>query len=79
MSYKTYWKDVFQSFKKSKGRFLSIMSLMGLGAFALIGLKVTAPNMEKTAQSYQNEAQTMDVAVMADYGLSQEDQTELKN
>lgn len=79
MSYKTYWKDVFQSFKKSKGRFLSIMSLMGLGAFALIGLKVTAPNMEKTAQSYQNEAQTMDLAVMADYGLSQEDQTELQN
>ena len=37
----TYWKDIRRAFGKSKGRFLSIMLLMMLGSFALVGLKVT--------------------------------------
>ncbi|MGU8023105.1 ABC transporter permease, partial [Streptococcus suis] len=51
MKKKIYWKDMRQSLLSSKGRFLSIFSLMMLGALALTGLKVTAPNMEKTAQA----------------------------
>ena len=44
----TYWKDVWRTFVASKGRMLSIALLMALGSFALIGLKVTSPNMNKT-------------------------------
>ena len=43
----TYWKDVWRTFVASKGRMLSIALLMALGSFALIGLKVTSPNMKK--------------------------------
>lgn len=67
-----------QSLLSSKGRFLSIFSLMMLGALALTGLKVTAPNMEKTAQAYIASHRTMDLAVISGLGLSQVDLDELE-
>ena len=48
----TYWKDVWRTFVASKGRMLSIALLMALGSFALIGLKVTSPNMKKTGEHF---------------------------
>ncbi|HEO8614161.1 TPA: FtsX-like permease family protein [Streptococcus suis] len=78
MKKKIYWKDMRQSLLSSKGRFLSIFSLMMLGALALTGLKVTAPNMEKTAQAYIASHRTMDLAVISGLGLSQVDLDELE-
>ncbi len=75
---KTYWKDLIQSFTGSKGRFLSILTLMMLGSLALVGLKVTSPNMEETANDYLTTAKTLDLAVMSNYGLDQTDQKELE-
>ena len=49
-----------------------------LGSLALVGLKVTSPNMEATANDYLTTAQTLDLAVMSNYGLDQADQEELK-
>ncbi len=78
MKKKVYWKDIGLSLTSSKGRFLSIFSLMLLGSLALTGLKVTSPNMERTAQSYLASHRTMDLAVISDLGLSQEDLAELE-
>ncbi|HFU3836242.1 TPA: FtsX-like permease family protein [Streptococcus suis] len=78
MKKKIYWKDMRQSLLSSKGRFLSIFSLMMLGALALTGLKVTAPNMEKTAQTYIADHRTMDLAVISGLGISQADLDELE-
>ena len=75
---KTYRKDLFQSVTTSKGRFVSILTLMMLGSLALVGLKVASPNMERTAGDYLRKANTLDLAVIADYGLDKEDQDELK-
>lgn len=75
---KTYRKDLFQSVSTSKGRFVSILTLMMLGSLALVGLKVASPNMERTAGDYLRKANTLDLAVIADYGLDKEDQDELK-
>ena len=75
---KTYRKDLLQSVTASKGRFASILTLMMLGSLALVGLKVTSPNMERTAEDYLRKANTLDLAVIADYGLDKEDQDELK-
>ena len=75
---KTYRKDLFQSVTTSKGRFVSILTLMMLGSLALVGLKVASPNMERTAEDYLRKANTLDLAVIADYGLVKEDQDELK-
>jgi putative ABC transport system permease protein len=77
MSKKTYWKDIRKSIGSSKGRFLSIMLLMMLGAFAFVALKVTGPDMQRTASAYLKKQDTMDLSVIASYGFSDDDQKEL--
>ncbi|MFR6452649.1 MAG: hypothetical protein ACLUP5_03090 [Streptococcus sp.] len=52
----TYWKDVWRTFVASKGRMLSIALLMALGSFALIGLKVTSPNMKNNWRTLLQDA-----------------------
>ena len=78
MKRKTYWKDLLQSFTGSKGRFLSILTLMMLGSLAVVGLKVASPNMEQTAWAYLKDTNAADMTVIADYGLDQADQAELQ-
>ena len=46
------WRDILATFKKSRGRFLSIACLIALGSFALVGLKVAGPDMRETSASY---------------------------
>ena len=77
MKRKVYWKDLFGSFTHSKGRFLSILTLMLLGSLALVGLKVTTPNMHRTANQFIQQQKMLDLAVMGDLGLDQVDQEEL--
>lgn len=77
MAKKTYWKDIRKSFGSSKGRFLSIMLLMMLGAFAFVGLKVTGPDMQATASQYLKKHNTMDLSIIASYGFSDDDKEEL--
>ena len=78
MKRKTYWKDLLQSFTGSKGRFISILTLMMLGSLAVVGLKVASPNMERTAWTVLKNTNTADVTVIGDYGLDQADQAELQ-
>ena len=78
MKRKIYWKDLLQSFTGSKGRFLSILTLMMLGSLALVGLKVASPNMERTAWTFLKNTNAADVTIIGDYGLDQADQAELQ-
>ena len=78
MKQKVYWKDLCHSFTSSKGRFLSILTLMMLGTLALVGLKVTTPNMHRTAQRFIDQQEMLDLAVMGDLGLDKTDQEELQ-
>lgn len=76
---KTLWKDLVRSVAQSKGRFISLFLLMALGSFTLIGLKVTGPNMEKSANRFLDDNQVMDLTLLASRGFNQEDKTELAN
>ena len=78
MKKKTLNKDIRNSLRQSKGRFLSIMLLMMLGAFSLVGLKVSGPDIEDTLNSYMETSNAADLFVVAGYGLSGEDQAEIK-
>ena len=78
MTKKTLNKDIRNSLRQSKGRFLSIMLLMMLGAFSLVGLKVSGPDIEDTLNSYMETANAADLFVVAGYGLSDEDQAEIQ-
>ena len=78
MNKKTLNKDIRNSLRQSKGRFLSIMLLMMLGAFSLVGLKVSGPDIEDTLNSYMETANAADLFVVAGYGLSSQDQAEIE-
>ena len=73
MKKKMLWKDVFKSISKSKGRFFSIFGLMLLGSFALVGLKVTGPDMRETGKNYVNELNSADITVISPLGLDEND------
>lgn len=74
---RTLHKEIRQSFRQSRGRFLSILCLMFLGSFALVGLKVVRPNVEEMLTHFFAEHQVMDLAIISEYGLSRDDQHEL--
>lgn len=70
----TLWKDIKNSFKHSLGRFFSIMLLMTLGSFALVGLFVTGPNMRATGETYFKDLNVADLSIIGDYGIRESDQ-----
>ncbi|MBS4761248.1 FtsX-like permease family protein [Carnobacteriaceae bacterium zg-ZUI252] len=77
MKKRTLHLTIKKAITQSLGRFISIMSLMALGAFGLVGLKVTGPNINTTVQEMMQHHHAADFTVLADYGLSSFDQEEL--
>lgn len=78
MRKKQLWKDIRRSISSSYGRFLSIFSLMLLGAFAFVGLKVTGPDMRTTAEEFYSKNNLAFVTVTSTWGLDTDDQALLK-
>lgn len=74
MKKKTLWKDIKKSITHSWGRFFSIMMLMALGSFALVGLVVAGPNMRKTGEHYFKSLNTSDITIISDYGIDESEQ-----
>lgn len=72
------WRDVLATFKKSKGRFCSIVCLIALGSFALVGLKVAGPDMRATSARFFDRYDMADVTVIGDLGLDADDQADIK-
>lgn len=68
------WKDIRQTLSKSKGRVVSIVCLMALGSFALVGLKVTGPDMQATAADFYGCNNLADITVVSNYGISKDDE-----
>ena len=62
-------KSIKKSIYSSVGRFLSIMLLMALGSFALVGLFVAGPDMRKTGENYFKQYNVCDISVISDYGI----------
>ena len=77
MKKKTLNKTIFKSFIESKGRFLSIMLLMMLGSMTLVALKVTGPDIDKSANKYYEDYNLSDVNVISDYGIATNDAKEI--
>lgn len=69
MQKKMLWKDIKKCFAKSKGRFISILCLVALGSFALVGLQVAGPDMRKTGEAYFAQLKLADISVIGDYGI----------
>lgn len=74
MKKKKIWKDIRKCFSHTKGRFLSIFALMMLGSFALVGLKVTGPDIRETGIHYFRNLNLSDITVIGDYGIDEANQ-----
>ncbi|MDF7672209.1 FtsX-like permease family protein [Lactobacillus sp. ESL0701] len=75
---KVVWQDFWQSIKHTKGQFLSIFGLMMIGAFALVGLIVTGPDMRDTGNHYVQTLKTPDLTVISNYGLDKQDTQKIR-
>ena len=74
MRKKTLNKEIRTSITGSLGRFISIFSLMLLGTFAFVGLKVSGPDMRATAEEFYRQHQLADLTVTSTLGLDETDQ-----
>ena len=79
MKKKMLLKDAGQAITHSFGRWLAILLLMAVSAFALIGLKMTGPDMRQTATSFFAKYELADVTVMSNYGLDKTDRKIIKS
>ena len=77
MTKSTLFKEFWRSLGQTKGRFLSMVCLMMLGSFALVGLQAAPPDITQTASTYLEGLRLQDLTVLSDYGLSQADMEEL--
>lgn len=73
MSKRILWKDAWQAISRSLGRFIAIFLLMAVSAFALIGLKITGPDMRQTANTFFAQHHLADTTITSNYGLDSRD------
>ncbi|HIZ95125.1 MAG TPA: FtsX-like permease family protein [Candidatus Ligilactobacillus excrementavium] len=69
----TFRKNILREFKSSFPRFISIAILLALGAFVLIGLKVTGSDMRATGNQYFSQHKMADAQVTSAVGFNQKD------
>lgn len=78
MNRRILWKDALSSLNHSWGRFIGILLLMAVSAFAFIGLKMAGPDMRNTAQTYYQDVNLADLTVNSNYGLDKNDAQTIK-
>lgn len=75
----TLWRNIFREFKFSFARFVSITTLLGLGVFVLVGLKMTGPDMRTTGDHYYTTHKMADAMISSNVGISAADQSYMRN
>lgn len=71
-------KDFLRSISHSWGRFLAIAAIVALGTGFYAGLRMTAPDMELSADAYYDGTALYDIRVLSTMGLTDDDVTALK-
>ena len=63
-------KNLWQSIKKTFGRYIAIVAIIALGSSIFVGLKTTKSDMMATGQQYMDEQNMFDLRIMSTYGWS---------
>ncbi len=71
-------RNIRREFKLSVARFVSIVILIALGVFVLVGLKATGPDMKTTGQQFFAQHNLADAEVTATQGLTRQDAAYLR-
>lgn len=72
-------KNILREFKFSIARFISITTLLALGVFILIGLKVTGTDMRSAGNDYYQEHNMADAVIKSNSNINKADQNKLRN
>ena len=70
---RTYRKNIVRTLKSSRGRFLSIFSIVTLGVGFLAGLNASPLDMKESMERYMDDANFYDLRVVSSMGLSDGD------
>ena len=62
--------DAFREVKNTRSRFFSILILAALAVAFLSGIKITAPDMQYTADNFYDKQNVMDGYVLSTLGLA---------
>ncbi|MDO5713117.1 MAG: FtsX-like permease family protein [Tissierellia bacterium] len=73
MKKKALWKDTIREIKRTYPRFLSILLMITLGAFVLVGLTVTGEVMRHSAEVKIKDGNLQDLLVSNAFGLEDKD------
>lgn len=72
-------QDIWMEIRRSRGRFLSILCIVMLGAGFFAGIKSTCPDMKQTAQQYFEDQSLMDMHLKSTMGFTEGDIQSLRN
>ncbi|MCI8468800.1 MAG: FtsX-like permease family protein [Eggerthellaceae bacterium] len=73
-----FTKDTLRSVRHSLGRFLAIAAIVALGTGFYAGLRMTAPDMDLSADRYYDGTDLMDIRVVSTLGLTDDDLAALR-
>lgn len=73
MKKKALYQDILREMISNPGRFLSIVLMIGLGAFVYAGLVSSGLRMHRTADDFAERAQMEDAEVFSSFGLDEDD------
>jgi putative ABC transport system permease protein len=73
----TLLKNTFRQILKTRGRFFAIMAIIAIGCGFFAGVKVTSPDMKKTADKYYHDQNLMDIHLISTIGFTDEEVLEL--
>ncbi len=72
-------RDSLRKITRAKGRFFALMGIIALSSGFFSGLKVTSPNMKRSAEQYYRETNLMDLHLISNVGFCEENLTLLRD
>lgn len=75
----TIVKNFFREIWGSKSRFISIFTIIMVGASSYAGLRTTGPDMKLTADTYFDNQHFMDISAQSSLGILEEDVEEVRS
>lgn len=76
---KALQKNIFREIKHTKSRFISIFAIIALSVGFFSGVKASSPSMIKTALTYYESQNLMDINLLSTVGFDNEDVQNIKN
>lgn len=74
-----YWKNLFRTIGKSKGRYFAIMAIIALGVGFFSGIKVTKPAMIASVNAFYQDTNFFDYKLLSTYGFTEDEVSKLND